>query len=470
MNNTQKTPGYNSRIAIFFQSDKNGRKLAYYWSGRCGYGRAIRMSLKNAEMFVAQDLADLLPGHPLKEAPVQEQAPVVEVEQEEIRKFCDRCEQMADAVRMQDDEVLCEKCIRELEENATPRTTAYDYYDNSDDEPYYTSDEENWISYNTCPTCGITYELGIHECEQTPEQEQSLTLHEALQQAQTVYKISDNGYYSVSRANFGGGYFKDYKSFDPAKHSSVATSQHYNNLQQLAYIGEEGWQLDRPSQPTPEQQASNTLDEKIINKETVTVEVASTGKRFSIRYHHNDYGIPAYDVIDDKGTLQKNGVMLSREEVRNWCVGLVEVGRVAPVIVLENIVQQDYREAKQDYEARLKLVAQEIEPLFDVWQFGNEEDLEAYCDLEAEIHTKYGTLQATQKLQEAENELLAWGHQVARQDKRYKRNQELLEKLFATNLLKYRDQVINLCLRLDPEAKTSFSNSPEIRKIGAFLA
>ncbi len=59
-----KTPGYNCRIGIFFQTDKNGCKVAYYWTWK-SY-RAIRMNLKEAELFIAQDLAELLPGHPLK--------------------------------------------------------------------------------------------------------------------------------------------------------------------------------------------------------------------------------------------------------------------------------------------------------------------------------------------------------------------------------------------------------------------
>jgi hypothetical protein len=59
---TTKTPGYNTRVEIFFATDKRGRKVAYYMS----FGRAIRMSLANAELFVATDAADLLPGHPFK--------------------------------------------------------------------------------------------------------------------------------------------------------------------------------------------------------------------------------------------------------------------------------------------------------------------------------------------------------------------------------------------------------------------
>ena len=62
--NIVKTPGYNCRLGIFFQYDKNGKKVAYEWTWK-SY-RAIRVNLKDAEMWIAQDLADLLPGHPLK--------------------------------------------------------------------------------------------------------------------------------------------------------------------------------------------------------------------------------------------------------------------------------------------------------------------------------------------------------------------------------------------------------------------
>ncbi|HEU4540320.1 MAG TPA: hypothetical protein VFR23_04260 [Jiangellaceae bacterium] len=58
------TPGYNRRLGIFFQANKNGQRVAYYWS--FGAGRAIRMSLANAELFIATDQADLLPGHPIR--------------------------------------------------------------------------------------------------------------------------------------------------------------------------------------------------------------------------------------------------------------------------------------------------------------------------------------------------------------------------------------------------------------------
>lgn len=54
---TTNTPGYNCRIAIRFTSDKNGRKLAHYWSGNF-YGRWIRIGLTNAETWIATDRAD----------------------------------------------------------------------------------------------------------------------------------------------------------------------------------------------------------------------------------------------------------------------------------------------------------------------------------------------------------------------------------------------------------------------------
>ena len=61
---TTKTPGYNTRLAIFFAADKNGRKVAYRWSPV--QMRAFRMNLADAEMFVATESATLLAGHPMK--------------------------------------------------------------------------------------------------------------------------------------------------------------------------------------------------------------------------------------------------------------------------------------------------------------------------------------------------------------------------------------------------------------------
>lgn len=62
---TANTPGFNCRLAVFFDHDKHGRKLAFRWSPM--QFRAFRMPLADAELFVATEAADLLPGHPMKE-------------------------------------------------------------------------------------------------------------------------------------------------------------------------------------------------------------------------------------------------------------------------------------------------------------------------------------------------------------------------------------------------------------------
>lgn len=59
-----KTPGFDHRIDIWFATDKRGRRVAYHWS--YGAGRAVRISLADAELWIATNLADELPGHPLK--------------------------------------------------------------------------------------------------------------------------------------------------------------------------------------------------------------------------------------------------------------------------------------------------------------------------------------------------------------------------------------------------------------------
>lgn len=64
MSSLPNTPGYNTHLYIFFQNDKNGRKIAYRWSH--WQMRAFRMGLAEAELFVAQGQATQLSGHPLK--------------------------------------------------------------------------------------------------------------------------------------------------------------------------------------------------------------------------------------------------------------------------------------------------------------------------------------------------------------------------------------------------------------------
>jgi len=58
---TTSTPGFNRRIAIWFDTNRTGMKVAYYWSG----SRAIRMSIFDANLVLAADQADRLNGHPL---------------------------------------------------------------------------------------------------------------------------------------------------------------------------------------------------------------------------------------------------------------------------------------------------------------------------------------------------------------------------------------------------------------------
>jgi hypothetical protein len=55
---TTKTPGFNCRIAIRFITDKNGRKVAQRWMRTTGFGRWVKVSLVDAELWLAQDLAD----------------------------------------------------------------------------------------------------------------------------------------------------------------------------------------------------------------------------------------------------------------------------------------------------------------------------------------------------------------------------------------------------------------------------
>lgn len=60
------TPGYGVRLQIFFAHDRHGRKVAYRFSWAAE--RAFRMSLADAEIFIANETADQIPGHPFKPA------------------------------------------------------------------------------------------------------------------------------------------------------------------------------------------------------------------------------------------------------------------------------------------------------------------------------------------------------------------------------------------------------------------
>lgn len=58
----EKTPGYNTRLEVFFQTTARGKRRAYYWDAR--QFRAFPMPLDKAELFVATGQVDVLPGHP----------------------------------------------------------------------------------------------------------------------------------------------------------------------------------------------------------------------------------------------------------------------------------------------------------------------------------------------------------------------------------------------------------------------
>jgi hypothetical protein len=64
MTTTQKTPGYNCRLEIFFTTDRRGRKIAHRWSTM--QLRSFRMSLAEAELLVATGAADEIAGNPFK--------------------------------------------------------------------------------------------------------------------------------------------------------------------------------------------------------------------------------------------------------------------------------------------------------------------------------------------------------------------------------------------------------------------
>jgi hypothetical protein len=55
-----KTPGFDHRISIKLSHDRHGRKLAHRWS--MAAMRWFRISLADAELWLAMDAADLAGG------------------------------------------------------------------------------------------------------------------------------------------------------------------------------------------------------------------------------------------------------------------------------------------------------------------------------------------------------------------------------------------------------------------------
>jgi len=61
------TPGFSYRLDIWFSRDGRGREMAWYWSYRAI--RAIRLPLADAKLFIAQDQANQVAGHPFRPLP-----------------------------------------------------------------------------------------------------------------------------------------------------------------------------------------------------------------------------------------------------------------------------------------------------------------------------------------------------------------------------------------------------------------
>jgi hypothetical protein len=64
MNTTKtKTPGYNTRLNIYFKTNVKGQRAAYRFDWT--QFRAFRMPIAEAEMWIATEQADLLDGNPM---------------------------------------------------------------------------------------------------------------------------------------------------------------------------------------------------------------------------------------------------------------------------------------------------------------------------------------------------------------------------------------------------------------------
>ena len=61
------TPGFNRHMQMALTTQRNGRTVAYYWSGHellvgtTGFGRWIRTGLEAAKLAIATEMATLVP-------------------------------------------------------------------------------------------------------------------------------------------------------------------------------------------------------------------------------------------------------------------------------------------------------------------------------------------------------------------------------------------------------------------------
>ncbi len=100
-------------------------------------------------------------------------------------------------------------------------------------------------------------------------------------------------------------------------------------------------------------------------------------------------------------------------------------------------------EQKNYIEARAWLEALEVDLFTRVGNPPTED--EAYEQLREQL----GLWHAEQELRQTEEALRAWGIAIVRQQPQYQAHSEAIEKLFASKLLKFRDAVVDLLLKLD---------------------
>lgn len=63
MTTKARTPGYNTRLAIYFTSTKTGKRRAFRYCYQ--QMRAFPIGVAKAELFIAQDQADQIEGNPI---------------------------------------------------------------------------------------------------------------------------------------------------------------------------------------------------------------------------------------------------------------------------------------------------------------------------------------------------------------------------------------------------------------------
>lgn len=110
----------------------------------------------------------------------------------------------------------------------------------------------------------------------------------------------------------------------------------------------------------------NTLAEKLSQGETVNVLVGWSGLRFSI-VPGMSYGLRHYTTVVD-GKVERSGLLLSKNQVQDWCNGLLEVPDVPYAVCIswrtENMpasaFQTCHADCYQAWRARTSLPVREV--------------------------------------------------------------------------------------------------------------